>query len=252
MHSRGAHRIRLWLAGIFIACATAATAASPGGPSSDGEWRAPARDPQNTRYSPLADIDTGNVKDLSVSFTFSTGVLRGHEAAPIVVDDTMYVVTPYPNVLYALDLMRPGAPLKWKYDPKPKSASQGVACCDFVNRGVAYADDRLFYNTLDATTVAIDARTGRELWRRALGDINVGETMTMAPLVVGNKVLVGNSGGEFGIRGWVVALDVRTGATIWKAYSTGPDADVLIGDRFKPSASLPLEISFSSSAIVIS
>ena len=200
----------------------------------EGDWPAAARDAANTRYSPLSDLTTDNVARLQQSFTFSTGVLRGHEAAPIVVGDTMYVVTPYPNVLYALDLARPGAPVKWKYEPKPKSASQGVACCDFVNRGVAYADGRLFYNTLDAQTVAVDASNGKELWRRSVGDINLGETMTMAPLVVRDKVLVGNSGGEFGVRGWIQALDARTGATRWKAFSTGSDADVLIGSKFRP------------------
>src|SRR5690606_18729787 len=143
-------------------------------------------------------------------------------------------VTPYPNYLYALDLTRPGAPAKWKFDPKVKSASQGIACCDVVNRGAAYADGRIFFNTLDAHTIAIDAASGKELWRNQLGDIGIGETMTMAPLVVKDKVLVGNSGGEYGVRGWLAALDVRTGKQLWRAFSTGPDKDVLIGADFKP------------------
>jgi PQQ-dependent dehydrogenase (methanol/ethanol family) len=109
-----------------------------------------------------------------------------------------------------------------------------VACCDVVNRGVTYADGRLFFNTLDAQTVAVDASTGKELWRRSMGDISRGETMTMAPLVVKDKVLVGNSGGEFGVRGWIAALDARSGRIVWQAWSTGPDADVLIGPGFKP------------------
>jgi glucose dehydrogenase len=125
-------------------------------------------------------------------------VLRGQEAAPLVVGSTMYVVTPYPNILYALDLTKPGAPAKWKYEPKPLAAAQGVACCDVVNRGAAYADGKIFYNTLDNQTVAVDANTGKEVWRTKLGDINNGETITMAPLVVKGKVLVGNSGGEMG------------------------------------------------------
>lgn len=157
----------------------------------------PAGDYANTRFSPLEDIDATNVQSLQLSFSFSTGVLRGHEAAPIVAEGTMFIVTPYPNYLYALDLTRPGAPLKWKFEPKPKSSSQGMACCDFVNRGVAYSDGRLFFNTLDAQTVAVDAKTGKELWRATLGDVGRGETMTMAPLVVKDKVYVGNSGGEF-------------------------------------------------------
>jgi len=113
----------------------------------------------------------------------------------------MYIVTPYPNVLYALDLAKPGAPPKWKFEPKPLAAAQGVACCDVVNRGVAFSNGRSFLNTLDAQTIAVDAQTGREIWRTKLGEINRGETITMAPLVVKDKVLVGNSGGELGVRG---------------------------------------------------
>ena len=92
----------------------------------------------------------------------------------------------------------------------------------------------MFFNTLDAQTIAVDAKTGKELWRVRLGDIQRGETMTMAPLVVKDKVLVGNSGGEFGVRGWLTALDAASGRMVWRAYSTGPDKDVLIGPEFKP------------------
>jgi PQQ-dependent dehydrogenase (methanol/ethanol family) len=144
----------------------------------------------------------------------------------------MYFVAPYPNTLYALDV-RDGS-LKWRYDPAPSPSSQGVACCDVVNRGAAYADGRVFFNTLDGHTVAVDAASGRELWKTKLGDINRGETITMAPLVVAGKVLVGNSGGELGVRGWLTALDTANGQIAWRAYSTGPDADVLIGPNFHP------------------
>ncbi|HEX6052263.1 MAG TPA: PQQ-binding-like beta-propeller repeat protein, partial [Gemmatimonadaceae bacterium] len=206
----------------------------PGRDPEDGQWLRPAKDYASTRYSELAEITTANAASLKLAWTFSTGVLRGHEAAPLVVDNTMYIVTPFPNTLYALDLARPGGPVKWRYDPQPLSAAQGVACCDVVNRGAAYADGRIFYNTLDNQTVAVDAETGREMWRTRLGDINKGETMTMAPLVVKGKVIVGNSGGELGIHGWLTALDASTGAIAWRAYHTGPDSLVLIGPRFKP------------------
>jgi alcohol dehydrogenase (cytochrome c) len=109
----------------------------------------------------------------------------------------------------------------------------GIACCDIVNRGAAYADGKIIYNTLDAHTVAVDAKTGKEVWRTQVGDINIGETVTMAPLIVKGKVLVGNSGGELGVRGHLTALDVTTGKQVWKAWSTGSDADVLIGPDFK-------------------
>jgi PQQ-dependent dehydrogenase (methanol/ethanol family) len=211
-----------------------AVAPSSAAPSDDGNWPMAAKNYANTRYSELDQINTDSIRDLRVDFTFSTGVLRGHEAAPIVVDGTMYIVTPYPNALYALDLTKPGAPTKWKYEPNPASAAQGVACCDVVNRGAAYANGRLFFNTLDMHTVAVDAASGKEVWNVKIGEINKGETMTMAPLVVKGKVLVGNSGGEFGVRGWLTALDAGTGKIAWRAYSTGPDADVLIGPEFKP------------------
>jgi PQQ-dependent dehydrogenase (methanol/ethanol family) len=200
----------------------------------DGQWRMAPKDYANLRYSALDQITPENIKNLHVVFTFSTGVTQGHEAAPLVVDNTMYIVTPYPNYLYALDLTQPGAPLKWKYEPKPAAAAQGVACCDHVNRGAAYANGRIFYNTLDGHTVAVDAQTGKEVWKTKLGDINKGETITMAPLVVKDKVLVGNSGGEMGVRGWLTALSTDNGQIAWKAYNTGPDTDVLIGPNFKP------------------
>ena len=199
----------------------------------DGQWHVPAKDYQSTRFSGLDQIDAGNVANLRVAWTFSTGVRRGHEAAPLVVGSTMYLVSPFPNQLFALDLEKGGA-LKWVHAPPLQRAAAGVACCDVVNRGAAYADGKVFYNTLDNQTVAVDAETGEEVWRTRLGDINRGETMTMAPLVVKGKVLVGNSGGEMGVRGWLTALDAGDGEIAWRAYSTGPDEDVLIGPDFKP------------------
>ncbi|WP_208108695.1 methanol/ethanol family PQQ-dependent dehydrogenase [Cognatilysobacter terrigena] len=221
---------------VFVAgIAGLAVPTTPAAPSAtSGDWTMPAHDYASTRYSPLNEITTRNVGKLAVAFTFSTGVNRGQEAAPIVVGNTMYVVTPFPNVLYALDLTKPGAPAKWSYKPKPEPASQGVACCDVVNRGAVYSQGRVFFNTLDGNTLAVDAATGKPIWRTKLGDINKGETITMAPLVVKGKVLVGNAGGEMGVRGWLAALDAGTGKIAWKAYSTGPDKDVLIGPSFKP------------------
>jgi lanthanide-dependent methanol dehydrogenase len=203
-------------------------------PAEDGQWTMPAKNYASTRYSELAEINADNVGKLQVAFTFSTGVNRGQEAAPIVVGGTMYVLSPYPNILYALDLTKDGAPLKWKYEPKPEAAAQGVACCDVVNRGPIFSGGKIFYNTLDGNTVAVEAETGKEAWKTKVGDINIGETMTMAPLVAKGRVLVGNSGGEYGVRGWLKALDAESGKVVWTAYSTGPDKDVLIGSKFKP------------------
>jgi lanthanide-dependent methanol dehydrogenase len=212
--------------------ARAASAAASGNP--DGDWVRAARDYANTRFSPLNQITSANANQLRVAWTFSTGTDRGHEGAPLVIGDTLYVVTPYPNILYALDLTRPGAPMKWSYRPETRPSAQGVACCDVVNRGAAFADGLIVYNTLDNQTVAVDAKSGALRWKALLGDINKGETITMAPLIVKNKVLVGNSGGEMGVRGWLTALNLSDGSIAWRAYHTGPDKDVLIGPRFKP------------------
>ncbi|WP_166254424.1 methanol/ethanol family PQQ-dependent dehydrogenase [Marinobacter salicampi] len=198
----------------------------------DRQWVMPAKNYASTRFSGLDQINTSNVQDLELAWSFSTGLTPGHEAAPLVIGDTMYVVTPWPNILYALDITD-GA-VRWKYEPKPARAAKGVACCDLVNRGAAYLDGKIFFNTLDNHTVAVDANTGDEVWKTKLGDINRGETMTMAPLVVKDKVLVGNSGGEMGVRGWMTALDTETGEIAWRAYSTGPDEDVRIGESFDP------------------
>jgi PQQ-dependent dehydrogenase (methanol/ethanol family) len=200
----------------------------------DGQWVMAPKDHANTRFSALDQINTANVENLRLAWTFSNGIARGQEAAPIVVNDTMYIVSPFPNHVFALDLTQPGAPLKWSYKPRVISSARGVACCDWVNRGAAFAGGRIIFNTLDNQTIALDANTGAEVWKRTLGDINMGESMTMAPLVVKDKVLVGNSGGEFGVRGWLQALDVGTGRTVWKAFHTGPDRDCLIGPGFKP------------------
>ena len=200
----------------------------------DGQWVMAPKNYASTRYSTLAEITTDNVKNLKTAFTFSTGTTHGNEAAPLVVNNTMYIVTPFPNDLYALDLTKPGAPVKWVYQPSPAASAQGVACCDTINRGAAFYNGKIYYNLLDVETVAVDATTGKQIWRTKLGDINNGESITMAPIVAKGKVLVGNSGGEFGVRGWFAGLDADTGKIAWRAYNAGPDKDVLIGPNFKP------------------
>ncbi len=216
-----------------LSAASAVTLRAGSAPD-DGQWTMPAKDYENTRYTSLSDITRDNVKNLKLVWRRETGVKRGHEAAPLVVGDTLFVVTPFPNHLLAFDLKQPGGALKWTYAPATQPQAEGVACCDVVNRGAFFWHGRLYFNTLDAQTVAVDAASGEELWRVKLGDITRGETMTMAPLVVQGKVLVGNSGGEMGVRGWLTALDAESGNIAWRAWSTGPDADVLIGPEFKP------------------
>jgi lanthanide-dependent methanol dehydrogenase len=199
-----------------------------------GEWHSQARDYANTRFSPLSEINASNVATLREAWTFSDGTQNGHEAAPLVMGNIMYLVTPFPNLSYALDLTKPGAPIKWSFAPNPSPVSIGKACCDTVNRGGAIADGKLIYNLLDNHVVAVDIKTGKEVWRTKMGEATHGETMTMAPFVVGKKVFVGNSGGEMGVWGWIAALDVDTGKELWRAHSTGTDKDVMIGSDFKP------------------
>jgi len=182
----------------------------------------PAGDYANTRYSTLNQINAGNVGKLQVAWTFSTGVLRGHEGAPLVIGDVMYVHTPFPNIVYALDLNNDGKIL-WKYEPKQDPSVIPVMCCDTVNRGVAYGDGKIFLHQADDTLVALDAKTGKQVWSAANGDPKKGQTGTSAPLVVKDKVLVGTSGGEFGVQCSVAAYDIKSGKLVWRGYSEGPD-----------------------------
>ena len=193
----------------------------------DGQWTMPGKNYAATRYSGLAQITATNATRLKPLWTFSTGVLGGHEGQPLVVGSTMYVVTPFPNVLYAFDLTREGYPLKWKYRPDVNPSALGIACCDAINRGAVYADGKVIYNLLDGHTVAVDASDGRELWKTQIADINQGETTPMAPFVARNRVIVGPSGGEFGIYGWVKGLDLATGKILWTAHNMGPDSLML-------------------------
>ncbi|MBF8300816.1 MAG: methanol dehydrogenase [Acidobacteria bacterium] len=225
-------------AALAVACSSptpqsgagGADAARAGGSAAasdaDKQWTMPNKNLSATRYSGLTEINTGNVQSLKAAWTFSTGVLRGHEGEPLVVGSTMYLVTPFPNIVYALDLTQEGAPIKWKYAPKQDPAVVPVACCDTVNRGATYDNGKLFFNQLDANTVALDAETGKEIWKVKQGDYRQGQTITSAPMVVRDKVISGISGGEFGVRGFVTANDVNTGKQIWRMYSTGPEAEV--------------------------
>jgi len=181
----------------------------------------------NHRYSALDQINAQNVGKLQVAWTFSTGVLRGHEGAPLVIGDVMYVHAPFPNTVYALDLNNDGKIL-WKYEPTQDPNVIPVMCCDTVNRGVAYADGKIFLHQADTTLVALDAKTGKPVWSVKTGDPGKGETGTSAPMVVGNLVYVGVSGGEFGVRGWLAAYNTSDGKQAWRAYSEGPDTDIIV------------------------
>src|SRR5881397_4403281 len=199
----------------------------------DKQWVMPGKDYSASRFSTLTQITKDNVKNLRPAWTFSTGTLRGHEGAPLVVGATMYVHTSFPNNVYALDLNGPDVGrIKWKYLPKQDPSVQAVACCDNVNRGLSYADGKIFLSQLDGHLVALDAKTGKEAWKAENADPKVGATMTSAPHVMKDKVIVGVSGGEFGVRGHVTAYDIKTGQQAWRAYSMGPDEEILLADDF--------------------
>ena len=181
----------------------------------------------NQRYSLLKQITPANAGKLQVAWTFSTGVLRGHEGAPLVIGDIMYVHGPFPNPVYALDLNN-DAKILWKYEPKQDPNVIPVMCCDTVNRGLSYGDGKIFLHQADTTLVALDAKTGNVVWSAKNGDPSKGQTGTSAPMVIKDKVLVGISGGEFGVQCHMTAYDLKTGKQAWRAYSAGPDDQILV------------------------
>jgi PQQ-dependent dehydrogenase (methanol/ethanol family) len=191
------------------------------------DWVMPAGDYANTRYSKLNQITAANVGKLQVAWTFSTGVLRGHEGGPLIIGNMMYVHTPFPNKVYALDLSKDNQ-IVWKYEPKQDPNVIPVMCCDTVNRGVAYGDGKIFLHQADTTLVALDAKTGKLEWSAKNGDPGKGATGTSAPLVIKDKVLVGISGGEFGVQCHVTAYDLKSGKQVWRAFSEGPDDQLLV------------------------
>ena len=197
------------------------------------QWVMTGRTYDLQRYSPLDQISTANVKNLHVAWTMSTGTLRGHEGNPLVVGSTMYVHSSFPNKVYALDLTKPGAPQLWQFTPEQSTDAIAIACCDVVNRGLAFDPNtnRLFIELLAGDVLALDAKTGKQAWRVKSVDFKKGETMTNAPMVVDDLLLTGISGGEFGVRGRITAFSTADGKEVWRTYSTGPDKDVGITDN---------------------
>jgi PQQ-dependent dehydrogenase (methanol/ethanol family) len=194
--------------------------------ANQNNWAMQAGDMFNQRYSKLTQINAQNVGKMQVAWMFSTGVLRGHEGSPLVVNGTMYLHTPFPNKVFAIDLDT--QKIKWRYEPKQDAAVIPQMCCDTVYRGLAYAENKIFLQQADTMLVALDAGTGKVIWSVKNGDPKVGAVNTNAPHVFKDKVLTGISGGEWGVRGFLAAYDINTGRQVWKAYSTGPDAEMLI------------------------
>jgi len=191
------------------------------------QWVMPGRTYDLQRASPLTQITTANVKNLMAAWTMSTGVLRGHEGNPLVIGNVMYVHSAFPNKVFALDLTKEGAPQLWQFTPEQPADVIPIACCDVVNRGLAYhPSGKLYIELLSGDLLALDAKTGKQIFRVKSADYKKGETMTNAPLVVKDIVITGISGGEFGVRGRVTAFDANTGKEVWRKYSTGPDNEV--------------------------
>ena len=234
---------------VVASIALGAAVALPGAVSANDEVMALSQDPNNwvmwgrtydgQRYSPLNQITKENVGDLQVAWTFSTGVLRGHEGGPLVIGDTMWVHTPFPNKVFSINI--PDQSINWIYEPKQDAAETvPVMCCDTVYRGLAYADGKIFLQQANTVLVALDANTGERLWSTVNGDPKKGETNTNAPIVVGDKVYTGISGGEFGVRGFLAAYNINDGSLVWKAYSTGPDEEMLIDPENTMSMGKPV------------
>ncbi len=191
-----------------------------------GNWASQAGNEYNQRYSALDQINAGNVNKLQVAWTFSTGVLRGHEGSPLVIGDMMYIHSPFPNNVYAVDLNT--QQIVWKHTPKQDSAVIAQMCCDTVNRGLAYGDGKIFLQRADSVLEALDAKTGKVVWQATNGDPKLGAVNTNAPHVFGDKVITGISGGEWGVRGYISAYNVKDGKMAWRGYSVGPDNEMLI------------------------
>jgi lanthanide-dependent methanol dehydrogenase len=225
------------LKSLLLASSVAAILAAPGISTANSDVEKLTQNPANwatwggnyagTRYSELNEITADNVKNLQPAWTFSTGVLRGHEGGPLAIDGVIYIHTPFPNTVFAIDQKTQA--ILWEFTPvQDADVTIPVMCCDTVNRGLAYGDGKIFLQQSNTVLTALDAKTGKRIWSVQNGDPKLGMTNTNAPLVVKDNVLTGISGGEFGVRGFMAAYNMKTGKLAWKGYSMGPDSDTLI------------------------
>ncbi len=179
-------------------------------------WLLHGRTYDEQRFSPLTQINTESIDDLSLAWHFETGTVRGLEASPIIVDGRMYTTGPW-GVVFALDA-KTGEQL-WFFDPQVDKSRGYYACCDTVNRGAAVWDDKVYVGTLDGRLVAIDALTGQSVWQTQTFDLDKAYTITGAPRIVDGKVIIGNGGADFGVRGYVTAYDAKNGEQLWRFYT---------------------------------
>ncbi|MFM2066902.1 MAG: hypothetical protein RLZZ584_1811 [Pseudomonadota bacterium] len=228
-HSSHGFRRTAWAAaalGVALPALVHANADVEKNIANPNNWAMQAGDMYNQRYSKLNQVTAANVGKMQVAWTMSTGVLRGHEGSPLVIDGTMYLHTPFPNKVFAVDLDT--QKIKWKYEPKQDPAVIPQMCCDTVNRGLAYAEGKVILQRADSVLEAIDAKTGKVVWSVKNGDPKLGAVNTNAPHVFKDKVITGISGGEWGVRGYIAAYNLKDGTPAWKGYSVGPDSEMLI------------------------
>lgn len=239
----------VWLGKLALAAGLVA-AALPAASNGDliklsgdaGQWPMYSRDYANTRYSPLNLITAANVKNLKLVYSVQLGSLRSNESTPIVVGDTMYVSSSWgPKTVFALDAAT-GA-IKWRYEPDIPDDVMQYGCCDVVSRGVSYGDGKIFVGLLDGRLVALDAKTGNEVWHVKVVDYKEGALITSPPLVVKNMVVTGFGGGEYGVRGYLTAYDMASGKQVWRTYSTPgqgePGSDSWKGDSAQHGGGAP-------------
>ena len=181
-------------------------------------WAIAGHDYGNTRFSPLKQITSENVGKLQLAYSLSLASLRSNESSPVVIGDTLYVTTSWgPKYVYAINAAT-GAK-KWTYEPDMPDDVLQYACCDVNNRGVAYADGKIFIGRLDGKLTALDAASGKELWTSKVVDYKQGSVITSPPLVVRDKIITGFGGGEYGVRGALLAFDLNTGKQLWQTYT---------------------------------
>jgi alcohol dehydrogenase (cytochrome c) len=197
-------------------------------------WLHYGKDYQMTRYSQLSQINRDNVKSLTPAWNLSFGILEGQDSQAVAVNGTLYVTTSFNRVMAVNGAT---GDIIWKYERELPGDVFPKLCCDVVNRGVAVYKNKVYLATLDAHIVALDNQTGEVVWDKKAGDYTYAETFTVMPLVVNNKVVFGTAGAEYGVRGWLAAIDADTGAPAWKTYTIPgpgePGNDTWGGDSWK-------------------
>jgi alcohol dehydrogenase (cytochrome c) len=237
------HRSTL-LAGVAVAAGL--LLAAPGSGRADpaldralqnnDNWPMYGRTYDNERYSPLTQITDQNVGGLKVAWAFQVGSLRSNEASPIVVDGTMYISSSSgPKSVYALDAKT--GTIKWQFQPDIADDVLPFVCCDVDSRGVSFADGKILFSQLDGFLTALDAQTGKLVWKSKVVDYKDGKTNTSPPLIVKDKAIIGFSGGEYGVRGSIQAFDIATGKELWRTYTIPgpgePGNDTWKGDSWQ-------------------